>query len=103
MSLPTGYGKSLYYILLPRIFYFMRGAKNKSIVVVVSPLTALMKDQVSSITEMGLSDAAISDKESTSSTVKNRIKNDEFLQVLNLCLCQWNGRIRCHQKCTEII
>ena len=70
VSLPTGYGKSLCYILLPRIFYFVRGAKNKSIVVVVSPLTALMKDQVSSITEMGLLAAVISDKESTSSTVK---------------------------------
>ena len=70
VSLPTGYGKSLCYILLPRIFDFVRGAKNKSIVVVVSPLTALMKDQISSITEMGLLAAVISDKESTSSTVK---------------------------------
>ena len=44
----------------------------------MSPLTALMKDQVSSITQMSLSVAVISDKESTSSTVKNRIKNGEF-------------------------
>ena len=65
-------------LLLPRIFYFVRGAKNKSNVVVVSPLTALIKDQVSSITEMGLSAAVISDKETTSSTIKNRIKNGEF-------------------------
>ena len=50
----------------------MRGAKNKSIVAVVSPLTALMKDQVSSITEVDLSAAVISDKESTSSTVKHK-------------------------------
>ena len=55
--LSTGYGKSL---LLPRIFDFVRGAKNKSIVVVVSPLTALIKEQFSSITEMGLSAAVIS-------------------------------------------
>ena len=81
MSLPTGYGKSLCYILLPCIFYFVRGAKNKLIVVVVSPLTALMKDQVSSITKMGLYVAVISDKESMSSTEKNRIKNGEFLIV----------------------
>ena len=97
VSLPTGYCK----LLLPRIFDFVRGAKNKSIVVVVSSLTALMKDQVISITEMGLSAAVISDKESTPSTVKNRIKNGDFkllLQVLNLC-----GRILCHQRCTEII
>ena len=55
MSLPTGYGKSLCYTLLPRFFDFVRGAKNKSIVVVVSP--SLMKDQVSTITKMGLSAA----------------------------------------------
>ena len=78
MSLPTGYGKSSCYILLPQIFDFVRGAKNESIVVVVSPLTALMKDQVSIITNMGLSAAVISDRVSMSSTVKNRIKNDEF-------------------------
>ena len=42
VSLPTGYGRSLCYILLPQIFYFVRGAKNKSIVVVMSPLTALL-------------------------------------------------------------
>ena len=44
----------------------------------MSPLTALMKDQVSTITKMGLSAAVISDRESMSSTVKNRIKNGEF-------------------------
>ena len=58
-------------------FDFLRGVKNKSIVVVVSPLTALMKDQVLSITEMGLSAAVISDKETTSSTFNRawRISN----------------------------
>ena len=65
-------------ILLPQIFYFERGAKNKAIVVVVSLLTALMKDQVSSITEMGLSAAVKSEKESASSTVKTGIKNGKF-------------------------
>ena len=28
ISLPTGYGKSLCYILLPRVFYLLRGAVN---------------------------------------------------------------------------
>ena len=43
VSLPTGYGKSLCYIRLPRFFYFVRGAKNKSIVVVVSPTSSMTK------------------------------------------------------------
>ena len=48
ISLPTGFGKSLCYILLPRIFDLLRGVENKCIVIVVSPLIALMKNQVAS-------------------------------------------------------
>jgi len=52
-------------------------------VLVVSPLIALMKDQVSSITEIGLSAALILDKESTPSTVKTGIKNGDFQVVFS--------------------
>ena len=44
VSLPTGYGKSLCYTLLSSVFDLLRGVKEKSIVLVVSPLLALMKD-----------------------------------------------------------
>ena len=53
ISLPTGFGISLCYIMLPLCFdaYFdtRRGVKNKSMILVVSPLKALMMDQVSAI------------------------------------------------------
>ena len=62
MFLSTGYGKSLCSIILPQIFYFVRGARNKSIIVVVSPLTAQ-----------------------------------------SLISVYVNGRIDCHQRCTEVI
>ena len=42
--LPTGYGKTLCYAVLPGAFDYLQGS---SIVVVVSPLTAIMKHQVS--------------------------------------------------------
>ena len=45
--LPTGYGKSVYYATIPLIFDQLRGNIG-SVVVVVSPLIALMKDQVES-------------------------------------------------------
>ena len=46
VSLPTGYGKSLCYALLPLIFDKRREAvERRSIVMVVSPLIALRKDQ----------------------------------------------------------
>ena len=46
VSLPTGYGKSLCYAALPAAFDSLRISPSQSIVVVVSPLIALMKDQV---------------------------------------------------------
>ena len=45
--LPTGSGKSLCYTALPSVFDILRArGKDGHIVIVVSPLVALMKDQV---------------------------------------------------------
>ncbi|CAH3124769.1 unnamed protein product, partial [Porites lobata] len=48
--LPTGFGKSLIYQILPAIFDFLRSRGDKqdenSVVIVVSPLNTLMKDQL---------------------------------------------------------
>ena len=46
--LPTGFGKSLCYQALPAIFDFMKseGKQRESIVIVVSPLNALIRDQL---------------------------------------------------------
>lgn len=81
VSLPTGFGKSLCYILLPRVFDLMRGVEKKSIVLVVSPLIALMRDQIAFITGLGLSAAMVSDKESTSAGIRTGIKNGAFQVV----------------------
>jgi len=80
VSLPTGFGKSLCYILLPPVFDFLRGVDKESIILVVSPLISLMEDQVSSIQSMGLSAAYIS--ESTSRTMKQQIHNGKYQVVL---------------------
>ena len=45
--LPTGFGKSLCYACLPFTFEELElGGEERPIVVVVTPLTAIMKDQV---------------------------------------------------------
>ena len=48
--LPTGFGKSLIYQVLPAIFDFIQcgcePTKEESVIIVVSPLNALMRDQV---------------------------------------------------------
>ena len=55
VCLPTGYGKSLCYALLPLVFDYLQGQKNASIVLCVSPLTSLMMEQKSKFTHRGLS------------------------------------------------
>ena len=53
VSLPTGSGKSLCYWILPLVYNHLQETSN-SIVLVVSPLVALMRDQVSSLQELGV-------------------------------------------------
>lgn len=60
ISLPTGYGKSLCYGSLPGAFDLLRGTERRSIAIVISPLVALMKDQVAAFQSKGLSSAFIS-------------------------------------------
>ena len=54
VSLPTGYGKSVCYFPLPFVLDRLRRVEKKSIVVVVSPLVALTKDQVAQCSSCGL-------------------------------------------------
>lgn len=58
--LPTGFGKSLIYQILPGVFDFLSmhqhsAAKGKALILVVSPLNALMQDQISKLNERGVS------------------------------------------------
>ena len=66
---------------------------------VVSPLLALMKHQVASISEKGLLAVFVSDKDSTPPTVNREKKKMTifrwFLLVQNVYFCLWNGRICC--------
>ena len=55
VSLPTGYGKSFCYALLPAVFDELRGSIGTSIVICVSPLTALMMEQRNKFIMRGIS------------------------------------------------
>lgn len=58
VNLPTGYGKSLIYSLCPLVCDNLRNIKSKkeqSMLLLISPLTALMDDQRLSLAQLGLS------------------------------------------------
>ena len=54
LSLPTGYGKSFCYCCLPLIFDTIRQKLSFHVVIVVSPLNALIKDQVNGLNTKGV-------------------------------------------------
>ena len=64
VSLPTGYGKSLCYAALPAAFDKLKTGRSKSIVIAVSPLIALMKDQISALSSKGLAVGCVTSESS---------------------------------------
>ena len=58
VSLPTGFGKTFCYSVLPVLFDLIRGHSSPTcLIVVVSPLLALMQDQVNVMESQGLAAA----------------------------------------------
>ena len=78
VAIPTGYGKSLCYALLPAIFDSKKGLVGKtSICMIVSPLIALMKDQSNVFIKKGISSGFVSDIESINKDMKRKIRKGE--------------------------
>ena len=62
VNLPTGAGKSLIYQALPKLFNATFGGRH--LVIVVSPLINLMRDQVRKLRDLGVSSVSLSTIES---------------------------------------
>ena len=63
INLPTGYGKSLIYQCIPLVVDILNGnPRGTSVLVVISPLKALMEDQVEYLGNVGISAIAVEDK-----------------------------------------
>ena len=62
VSLPTGSGKSLCYAMLPQLYSHLSDADTNFMAIVVSPLQALMKNQVSIYTRKGLNAVMATDE-----------------------------------------
>ncbi len=81
VSLPTGYGKSLCYLLLPMIYNAIHKVNN-TLVVVISPLISLMEDQVESCKRIGVLGVAVTSHRSSVSC--QDVVSREDIQVLFL-------------------
>ncbi|XP_028414616.1 ATP-dependent DNA helicase Q-like 1 [Dendronephthya gigantea] len=80
VNLPTGYGKSLIFQCIPIVYDILYSRpRGTSVVVVISPLKALMKDQVEYLATFGVPAIAIGD-EYDEETIQ-QVKNGYFLIV----------------------
>jgi len=76
--LPTGFGKSLCYACLPLIFDRLSG-KSGSIALIISPLVALMQDQVKGFSTIGIKCARVGS--CTEEQVRQEIIDGEYQLV----------------------
>ena len=95
VSLPTGYEKSMIYGLLPLIFDKIKGnicrvlfvlflnislGSNRSIVLCVSPLIAIMREQTAKFSALGIN-AKFVGEEQTDLTARHRVVNGQVQLV----------------------
>lgn len=81
-QLPTGFGKTTILALLPLAFDSLRRLPVKSCVVLcLSPLIALMHDQVKRLSEMGLDVCAIQSGQDNREILRN-IENNQYQIIM---------------------
>ena len=90
VALPTGYGKSLIYGCLPLVYDSIRGLPpGTSIVLVVCPLIALMKDQTERFRQLGIAAAYAGEPQVS----LERFTTGEFQLIFISPECLNKGRI----------
>lgn len=77
VSLPTGYGKSYCYALLPLVFDVLRESEHPSIAICVSPLTALMLEQRAKFTVKGIASEFVGELQQDVDVLKG-VKKGQF-------------------------
>jgi ATP-dependent DNA helicase RecQ len=99
--LPTGYGKSACYACVPRAIdlYQNRKDEDSSIIIVVSPLTSLMKDQVENFKMRNIS-AEYIDQDSPAATKHNARDGKYSILFMSpeLLVSSWRNLFSSHEK-----
>ena len=92
-SLPTSYGKTLIYALLPSIFNAIRG-RNGSIVLVLSPLIALMAEQKRRFLPIGINAEFLGELQTDDEAVARVVKEKHELVLVSPENLYYNRTIR---------
>ena len=91
--LPTGFGKSLCYEMLPFVFDVKRGRVD-SLVIVVSPLVSLMIDQVRSLRRRGVQAAIMSSAGACGTECFSLLATEEDMSKSKLLFCAPEALVR---------
>ena len=82
VSLPTGAGKSLIFQSLPIIYDELNGnSRGTSVLMVISPLKALMKDQIRYLGNFGIPAVAVTDELISDPEILQQVKNGTYTLV----------------------
>jgi len=76
VNLPTGFGKSVIFQALPLLFACVEPRREKNLVIVVSPLVSLMKNQVNLLLSLGISATSLNNE--TSDADRRKVESRRF-------------------------
>ena len=92
VNLPTGFGKSVIFLAFPLLYACVEPSReNKSMVIVVSPIVSLVKDQVSLLLSLGISATSLNNE--TSEEDKRKVASGQYSIVYG-SLESWLGDTR---------
>ena len=89
VSLPTGYGKSLFFQSVPFVLDYIDGGTDKCSAIIVEPTAAVMRDQVLALKSKGIS-AEFINHEQTDNAAKQAVvqgKLSSFISLQSCCHC----------------
>jgi ATP-dependent DNA helicase RecQ len=101
--LPTGYGKSLIFQILPSVLEELWCLEGKSTVIVVTPLLSIINDQVRELKRLGLKAFALGDEEDESELKRGYDADIVYGSAERWLSDEWLGELRDNQLGKQIV